>query len=369
MRREGICDILISIMMSFIFGFLCAMLAIAFAALYRAFAHTSAKELKRRARQGDEIAILLYRTVSYGLSAEFILGGLGLLSLYGALVLLVDALGAWLALPLLLVLGMVGALFIDSKGGTAKTATWLAVHISPVLAWIIERLHPVLDWMVRAMRRLFPVHLHSGLYEKEDLVALLEQQKRQPDNRIPHGEIDLLTHALRFGEQTVADTLVPKRVVKAVSADENIGPVLMDELHGSGHSRFPVYETKKDNLVGVLYLHDLVATKRTGAVRGLMRTKLTYVHEDFTLYQTLQAFIKTKQHLFIVVNSFEEYVGIITIEDVLERVIGELTIDEFDQYDDLRAVAAAAAKKDHDKHHEPHASTEGSTDDTSEVVK
>ncbi len=356
-------------MMSFIFGFLCAMLAIAFAALYRAFVHTSAKELKRRARQGDEIAILLYRSVSYGLSAKFILGGLGLLSLYGAFVLLVDALGAWLALPLLVVLGTIGALFIDSKGGTAKTATWLAVHISPVLAWVIERFHPVLDWLARAIRRLFPVHLHSGLYEKEDLVVLLEQQKRQPDNRIPHGEIDLLTHALRFGEQTVADTLVPKRVVKAVSVDEAIGPVLMDELHASGHSRFPVYETKKDNLVGVLYLHDLVSTKRTGTVHSVMRTKLTYVHEDFTLYQTLQAFIKTKQHLFIVVNSFEEYVGIITIEDVLERVIGELIVDEFDQYDDLRAVAEAAAKKEHEKTQKQHAPTEESTDDATEVVK
>ncbi len=355
--------------MSFIFGFLCAVLAIAFAALYRAFAHTSVKELKRRARQGDEIATLLYKSVSYGLSTKFILGGFGLLSLYGALVLLVDALGAWLALPLLLVLGVMGALFIDAKGGTAKTATWLAVQISPVLAWLLERLHPLLDWVSRAIRRLFPVHLHSGLYEKEDLVALLEQQKSQPDNRIPHGEIDLLTHALQFGEQTVADTLVPKRVVKAVSAEESIGPVLMGELHSSGHSRFPVYEAKKDNLVGVLYLHDLVSTKRTGTVHNVMRSKLTYVHEDFTLYQTLQAFIKTKQHLFIVVNSFEEYVGIITIEDVLERVIGELIVDEFDQYDDLRAVAAAAAKKEHDKNHKQHAPTEEATDDATEVVK
>ncbi|QQS69160.1 CBS domain-containing protein [Candidatus Saccharibacteria bacterium] len=84
-----------------------------------------------------------------------------------------------------------------------------------------------------------------------------------------------------------------------------------------------------------------------------MRRKVTYVHEDFTLYQTLQAFIKTKQHLFIVVNSFEEYVGIITIEDVLERVIGKLIVDEFDRYDDLRAVAAAAAKKDHAARTEP----------------
>jgi CBS domain containing-hemolysin-like protein len=356
-------------MTSLIFGIVCAVLAIAFAALHRAFAHTSAKELKRRARQGDEIAALLYRAVSYGLSAKLILGGLGLLSLYGAVVLLVHALGAWLALPFLVVLGVIGALFIDARGGTAKTATWLAIQTSPALAWILEYLHPLFDLLARSAHRLFPLRLHSGLYEKEDLVTLLEQQKSQPDNRISHGEIDLITHALSFGDQKVSDALVPKRVVKAVAVEDSIGPVLMGELHSSGHSRFPVYEKRRDNLVGVLYLHDLVSTKQTGTVRGVMRAKLTYVHEDFTLYQTLQAFIKTKQHLFVVVNSFEEYVGIITIEDVLEHVIGKLIVDEFDQYDDLRAVATTAAKKEHEKNQKHHAPVEDTTDTAPEVVK
>lgn len=368
MHIGGLCYIILT-MMSLIFGLLCTILAIAFAALYRAFSTVTPKELKRRARSGDEIAKILYRSVSYGLSAKILLGGLGLLSLYGAFVLLVDALSAWMALPLILALGIVGALFVDAKGGSSKTAVWLATQVSPALAWVLERLHPVFDYVVRAARRLFPLRLHSGLYEKEDLVGLLEQQKHQSDNRIPVGEIDLLKHALTFGDKNVVDALIPKRVVKLVSADESIGPVLMGELHASGHSRFPVYEAKKDNIIGILYLHDLVATKQTGHVRDVMRSKLTYVHEDFTLYQTLQAFIKTKQHLFLVVNSFEEYVGIITIEDVLERVIGKLIVDEFDQYDDLRAVATAAAKKDHEKHEKQHAPTEDATDTTSEVVK
>jgi CBS domain containing-hemolysin-like protein len=127
----------------------------------------------------------------------------------------------------------------------------------------------------------------------------------------------------------------------------------MDELSKSGHSRFPVYDDKRDNIVGILYLHDLVGTKKTGRVDTLMSGRLTYVHEDFTLYQTLQAFLRTKQHLFLVVNSFEELVGIITIEDVIEQMIGRAIVDEFDQYDDMRAVAATAARKEHDGHAEP----------------
>ncbi len=339
--------------MLFLLGLGCALFAIVFSVLYRAFGHVTPKELKRRARNGDEIAAVLYRTVAYGLSLKLVLGGFFGVFAYGAVVLLVRALDVWLAVPVLVLIGILGALFTDSRGGASKTALWLAAHISPVLAWLLEWLHPVFEQVSRAVRKLLPVRVHSGLYEKEDLAALLEQQKNQPDNRIAHGEIDLLSHALTFGDKTVSDALVPKRVVKSVAATDAVGPVLMNELHASGHSRFPVYEVKKDNIVGVLYLHDLVATKKSGTVSNIMRRKVTYVHEDFTLYQTLQAFIKTKQHLFIVVNSFEEYVGIITIEDVLERVIGKLIVDEFDRYEDLRAVAAAAAKKDHVVRSEP----------------
>ncbi|PID99143.1 hypothetical protein CSA80_03450 [Candidatus Saccharibacteria bacterium] len=334
-------------MTQFLLGLLCASAAIITAVLFHAFGHVSPRELKRRARRGDEVAVLLYRSVSYGLSVRLLLGGFMVLFVYLAVALLERALGMWLAVPVLLVVGVAGVLFVETKGGASKTSLWLAAKISPVLAWLLERLHPIFDGLSKAFRRLLPLHFHSGLYEKEDLVELLHAQKTQPDNRIPSGEIDLLTNALSFGDKTVADALIPKRVVKSVSVDELVGPVLMGELHGSGHSRFPVYEVRKDTIVGVLYLHDLVSTERSGQVKGVMRKKITYVHEDFSLYQTLQAFLKTKQHLFIVVNSFEEYVGIITIEDVLEQVIGKLIVDEFDRYDDLRAVAAAAAKKEH----------------------
>ncbi len=343
-------------MIQFVLGIISGLVAIFFATLLRAFAHVPLKELKRRARSRDQLAAVLYRSASFGLSAQVVLGACALLAFYLSFVLLERALGAWLALPVLLVLGGFGVLLVEAKGGASKTALWLAARVSPGLSWLLERLQPLFESISRAIRRLRPIRVHSGLYEKEDLVQLLERQRSQADNRIAPAEIDLLTHALSYGDKTVADALVPKRVVKSVAVGEPIGPVLMGELHASGHSRFPVYEANKDSIVGVLYLHDLIVIEKIGIVRDVMRPKVTYVHEEFTLHQTLQAFIKTKQHLFIVVNTFEEYVGIITIEDVLERVIGKLIVDEFDHYDDLRAVAAAAARKDHvatEKSHAP----------------
>jgi CBS domain containing-hemolysin-like protein len=188
------------------------------------------------------------------------------------------------------------------------------------------------------------------LYDRHDLIDLLQRQLVQPDNRIEQTELDIALHALTFGDDTVAQHLTPRRVVKAVNADDSLGPILMDELHKSGHSRFPVYAGKTDNIVGTLYLRDLVHAKAGGTAKEVMKPGVAYVHEEQSLYDALQAILRTHRQLFVVVNSFEEYVGIITIEDILETILGKPIIDEFDQYDDLRAVAARSAKKEHKEH-------------------
>src|SRR6202007_1903896 len=151
---------------------------------------------------------------------------------------------------------------------------WLARTAAGPLAWLLERLNPGVSRIASFVRKHRHVSLHTGLYQKSDLAELLELQKDQPDSRIAPGEIDMLMSALSFGDKLVRDVLIPKRVVDEVSADEAIGPVLTDELHKSGHSRFPVYDGKKDNIIGILYLRDLVLNKKTGSVRNVMKQHL-----------------------------------------------------------------------------------------------
>ena len=344
-------------MLIFLLGFLFAVVSVVFWVLERSYRHVPVHELKRLARR-DEVARVLYQAAAYGGSLRAVLGSGAVLFAALALICMVQSLGVVLGMVVVLALIAVGAVVFVPSDELTRSSLWLAKRGAPGLSWLLERLHPVIDAIVRFVRRHRPVHLHTGVYEKSDFAELLERQKGQPDSRVTTGEVELLLHNLSFGDRSVADAMVPKRVVHTVSVGEAIGPVLMDELARSGHSRFPVFEGKRDNIVGVLYLHDLVARKHTGTVADVMSRKLTYVHEDFTLLRTLQAFLKTKRHLFLVVNSFEELVGIITIEDVLEQMIGKQIVDEFDHYDDLRAVAAEAARKDHKVHNEPKATPE-----------
>lgn len=336
--------------MNLLLSLLLASLALLTISLQKTYSAVPAKELKRRAREGDEFAVLLYRAVSYGYGLKAVLGLLIGLAFAGFFVFVGHVWPTWMAFLLSLVLLWLGFMYLPASRVTGvgeRIASWLA----PALAWLLQYLHPVLDWIIGFIRRHRPVSIHTGLYDKDDLLDLLDRQQVQPGNRIEQLELEVARHALTFGDRLIRDVMIPRRIVKMVSVEESIGPVLMTELHDSGHSRFPVFEDKEDNIVGTLYLRDLTRAKTGGLVRKIMHADdICYVHEEQPLADALQAVLKTRRQLLVVINGFEEYVGIITIEDVLEQIVGKPILDEFDQYEDLRAVAARDAKVDHKTH-------------------
>jgi CBS domain containing-hemolysin-like protein len=335
-------------MASFIFGIFFAGLTLLAIGLLRTYNHYPVKELKRQARAGDPLATMLYRPVSYGLSLKVLLWSIVIGAAAISFVLLASSLEPWFAVLLIAVLLWVGFLWLPSAGLTSLSFQ-IAQWFTPIIDWLLNWLHPVLRRIADFIGKHRHVNFKTGLYEPEDLVALLERQRELPENRINKQQIDLLIHALTFTNKQVRDVLIPLRIVRLVNANESIGPALMDELYKSGFSRFPVFEGEQTNVIGTLFMRDLVRKQSRSTVRDVMRDDVLYIHEEYTLQQALQAFLKTKHHLFVVVNSFEEFVGILTIEDVLEQVIGKQIIDEFDAFDDVRAVAASAAAKEHAK--------------------
>jgi CBS domain containing-hemolysin-like protein len=119
----------------------------------------------------------------------------------------------------------------------------------------------------------------------------------------------------------------------------------MDELHKSGHVSFPVTEGKKNVVIGVLYLQDLLKVQSGGSVTKYMHSDLQYLHEDFSLYRGLQAIQHSQQRLFMVINDRAEFVGIVTTEDILGQVVGRLAPDEFEAYGNPQAVISSLADK------------------------
>lgn len=329
--------------MNVIFGLLLGLVTLLAVSLQKTYHHLPAHELKRRARRGDEYAALLYRVVAYGISLDFLLWAAVGLSAAGFFVVISRSFTAWLAFFGALSLVWFGFAWLPN-GKVTKLGMKVAAWFVPTLAWILERVHPLTKRIGGFLQKHQPLTLHTGLYEKEDLISLIQTQNVQTYNRIDEEELRIALHALTFGNKIVRDYMTPRRMIRSVSHTDTIGPILMGELHESGFSRFPVTGNDPEQVVGTLFLRNLVDKNVSGKVKDVMSKTVYYVNENWPLERALQAFLRTKHHLFIVVNGFEEVVGLISFEDILEQIIGKKIVDEFDRYDDLRAVAVQEAK-------------------------
>lgn len=329
--------------------------------LQRSYGSVPLKELRKRAREGDVVAGALFKAAAYGSSLRALLWALilGFSSLL--FITLARETATWIALLTIALVLWFGFVWLPAHEAT-RMGVWVAQQLAPAFAKVLEYLHPFLSKTHDFISRHRPVSVHTGLYDKDDLKELFARQKVQSDNRVDAQTLEIVEQALSFGDKKVSDILTPRRVVKSVAATDIIGPILMDDLHKSGHSRFPVNEGKQDNIVGILFLRDAVRAKAGGAITKTMSNRVCYVHEDQPLTEALHAILRTHQQLFIVVNSFEEYVGIVTIEDIMEAIVGKQIVDEFDEYEDLRAVAARMAAKDHTEHDSPHENIQSVTE-------
>ena len=190
------------------------------------------------------------------------------------------------------------------------------------------------------LRTLTPDQGQTDIASKEELLDIVSRSV----GVVSASEKALIEHGLTFGERRIADIMTPRSVIDTVKRNEMLGPLVLDDLHKTGHSRFPVIGKDIDHVVGILHLRSLLTLdttkKHTAKVETAMEPQVFYVHEEQTLEHALNAFLKTHHHLFIVVNQYRETVGLITLEDVMEALLGRKIIDEFDAHDDLRAVAA-----------------------------
>jgi CBS domain containing-hemolysin-like protein len=289
--------------------------------LFKVYRSIPALELKRRAKTADRRAAALHRVSAYGKSVDVLLWLVGTACFIPLVIW--SARTDWrLAAAMMLVSAW---LMVWGKFPANGWAGGVAAFAAPVYVKIFYYLEPLLS----RLARLFPSNLpqHTGLYERKDLVELLGTQYKQADNRIPETDLKIAYNSIVFGDKTVGKIMTPLSKVKLVGANDAIGPMLMDELHKTGFSSFPVVKdtakSAKMEIIGTLYLNDLIGYDGGGKVKDLASSKVDFINEDDNLRQVLSAFLKTHHHLLIVINSFEEVVGVISMEDVLEQILGK----------------------------------------------
>lgn len=163
----------------------------------------------------------------------------------------------------------------------------------------------------------------------------------------------MIRNVLDFADRTAKDVMIPRAQVEAIEVDTHIVEVqrLVAE---SGHSRYPVYREQIDNIVGLLYTKDLFkaahfeeepeSVRPTLRIAHLMRQSANFVAESQPLSSLLREMRQRRQHLAIVVDEFGSVSGIVTLEDVLEEIVGDIRDEHDASIEDLgdgRVVADA----------------------------
>ena len=142
----------------------------------------------------------------------------------------------------------------------------------------------------------------------------------------------MLEGVIRMADLTAGDVMVATRRMDQLDIDADYDELLHNVI-AAGHSRFPVYEDRRDNVIGILMAKDLLKLQRSPDLnlRTLLRPAV-FVPESKGLNELLRDFRSNRNHLAIVIDEFGTTAGLITIEDVLEEIVGEIE-DEFDDKD------------------------------------
>ena len=173
--------------------------------------------------------------------------------------------------------------------------------------------------------------IHPGPDSTDELIETLAEAE---DNRIIDNESrQMLEGVIRMADMTAGDVMVAAPRMDLLDIDAPFEDLLHQVIE-TGHSRFPVYEGERENVMGILLAKDLLKLQRAPELnlRALLRPAV-FVPESKGLNDLLRQFRDNRNHLAIVIDEFGRTAGLITIEDVLEQIVGEIE-DEFDVEDD-----------------------------------
>ncbi len=183
------------------------------------------------------------------------------------------------------------------------------------------------NWVVR-MLRLPPLTSHHTAHSVEELSMLVEET--QEAGVMPADEASLVQRVFELSDKTVRDTMVPRERVITLSLDAS-EEVILETCRETAHTRMPVWEGSPDNIVGIVNTKDLFSLFSLKGLVILMDAVYSaiFVSPDMPVSKVLQTLRRAKRAMAVVRDSDGRFLGIITLEDILEEIVGEIE-DEHD---------------------------------------
>ena len=331
-------------------GDLSTIIALVFLVLCSAFfsasetAYTSLNlvRMKRMAADGDARAAKVLKLAERyeSLLSSILIGNniVNILASSLATVLFVRALGnkgvTVSTLVITVVILLVGE--VTPKNIAKEHAETIAMKFYPVL-FALTKLFTPLNWLLGCWQKLIGKVVKPAEdrgYTEEELITIVEEAENE--GGIDAHESELIKSAIEFTDVDVEEILTPRVEVQAMelgASDDEISELFQE----SGYSRLPVYQETVDNIVGILHEKDFYANRGKVPVRELMSTP-TYVMQNTKVSDLLKLLQKTKSHMAVVVDEYDGVQGIVTMEDILEELVGEIWDEHDEVVEEYRAL-------------------------------
>ena len=216
-------------------------------------------------------------------------------------------------------------------GESVLARTRLVLEISARLVMPLLYLMDLHDAFVRRLAGVSETTPDQEQEEKqEELLGIVEQGRME--GVVDKEELEMIENVLELSDTSAEEIMTPRTDVIAMEVDTDL-PTVLKTISQAGHSRIPVYEKNIDNIIGLVYAKDLLSEIGKDEEKFKLRDKIRkayFVPETTHLRVLLHEFQNQKLHIAVVLDEYGGTAGIVTIEDILEELVGEI-VDEYEQ--------------------------------------
>ena len=212
------------------------------------------------------------------------------------------------------------------KSVAKKYSDTLALSCAPVLCFFMKLFAPLsklLTWIGQAAAKLTPGDSQISVTEDE-LYDIIEDMTEE--GSLDEDQGDLISSALQFGDVTVESVLTPRVDIVAININSSHAE-LLSLIKSTNHSRLPVYEGSIDNIIGVLQIRKYIkAYLRLGENLDIkpMLDEVLFIHQSTYIDELLPILSRRKLNIAVVTDNYGGTLGIVTVEDILEELVGEI---------------------------------------------